>query len=578
MRWQENYEKWKNKTDLGADLKADLATKAINEKLLEDSFYRDMEFGTAGMRGVIGAGTNRMNIYTVRKATSGLAAFIETGGEVAKARGVAIAYDSRHMSREFAFESAAVLGARGIKSYVFESLRPTPELSFAVRYLNCFSGIVITASHNPPEYNGYKIYGEDGGQMPPEAANMVTKYIDEVEDIFTIPVATIADLKAAKLLEIISEKVDTPYLNRVKEVIVDKSLVAEKGHTLKIVFTPLHGTGGILGVPALNSVGFTTIIKVEEQFEPDPDFKTVKSPNPENREAFLEAIAYGEKYDADILVGTDPDADRLGVCVRNKKGHYEVLTGNQIGALILNHLLGQKKAQHSLPTNAAVLKSIVTSDLGKDIADYYDVEMIEVLTGFKFIAEKIKAFEVDHSHQFEFGYEESNGYMVKSFTRDKDAIQAVLAICEVALASKENGHNLAEELEALFEKFGYYREGLISKTMDGKDGSEQIKTIMREFRKELPTEIGGEKLARIDDYLVQTTTLLENGEQKPISLPKADVLKCFFKDGSWIALRPSGTEPKIKFYFSVKAKSELASITRLEKVQVALLEKLGLNN
>lgn len=574
MSWQENYQKWVANKELDPALKKQLETIKEDDKQLEDSFYRDMEFGTAGMRGIIGPGSNRMNIYTIRKATSGLAAFIESNGDAAKARGVAIAYDPRHMSQEFAYESAAVLGECGIQSYVFESLRPTPELSFAVRYLNCFSGIVVTASHNPPEYNGYKIYGEDGGQMPPESADIVTNHIEAIEDIFAIKAAPIHELKEKGLLEVISSKVDEPYLNRVKEVIVDKDLVNTKGKDLKIVFTPLHGTGGILGVPALESVGFTNIIKVEEQFINDPDFKTVKSPNPENKEAFLKAIEYGEKYDADILVGTDPDADRLGVAVRDSSGSFEVLSGNQIGALILNYRLKQMKALGQLPANAAVLKSIVTSDIGKDIASFYGAKMIEVLTGFKFIAEKIKEFEASGSHTFEFGYEESNGYMVKSFTRDKDAIQAVLSICEVALSSKQQNRTLFEELEALFEQFGYYKEALISKTMSGKDGSEKIKAIMHDFRAELPKKIADEPIARIEDYLTQIETNLETGEETAIELPKADVLKCFLEDGSWFALRPSGTEPKIKFYFSVKGESAEASERKLEAVKAGLLAKV----
>ncbi|WP_088825721.1 phospho-sugar mutase [Listeria goaensis] len=572
MNWNTEYEKWLNNAQLDADLRKQLDGLSGDEKTLEDSFYKNMEFGTAGMRGVLGAGTNRMNIYTIRKASYGLAKFVAENGDAAKKRGVVIAYDPRHMSQEFAYESASVLGAHGIKSYVFESLRPTPELSFAVRDLNCFSGIVITASHNPPEYNGYKVYGEDGGQMPPAGADAVTEYIDSVEDIFAVEIRDTSELKASGLLEVISDKVDVPYLEKLKEVTVNKALVKEKGDTLKIVFTPLHGTGGILGVPALESVGFTNIIRVTEQFENDPDFKTVKSPNPENREAFLLAIEYGEKYDGDILVGTDPDADRLGVAVRTKNGEYNVLSGNQIGALILNYLLKQKKNQGELPANAAVLKSIVTSDLGREIAEFYGAEMIEVLTGFKFIAEQIKRFEETGSNTFLFGYEESNGYMVKSFTRDKDAIQAVLAISEVALDAKERGFTLSEELDNIFSQFGFYKEDLVSLTLSGKDGSERIKEIMTSFREKLPTGMGGEKIERVEDYLRSETNFIASGESAPILLPRADVLKFYLTDGSWFCLRPSGTEPKIKFYFSIKGETEAASQKKLEKVRDALLE------
>ncbi|EAH2958074.1 phospho-sugar mutase [Listeria monocytogenes] len=574
MNWQEEYQKWVANDKLDSTLRKQLTNMETNEKELEDSFYRNMEFGTAGMRGVLGAGTNRMNIYTIRKASLGLAQFVAENGEEAKKRGIVIAYDPRHMSREFAFESAAVLGHHGVKNYVFDALRPTPELSFAVRHLNAFGGIVITASHNPPEYNGYKIYGEDGGQMPPTGASAVIEYINAVEDIFSVEVANQELLIENGLLEVISEKVDRPYLEKLKEVIVNKELVQERGEDLKIVFTPLHGTGGILGVPALESVGFTNIVKVDEQFVNDPDFGTVKSPNPENREAFLLAIEYGKKFGGDILVGTDPDADRLGVAVRNADGEYEVLSGNQIGAIILHYLLKQKKAQSELPANAAVLKSIVTSNLGTEIAKHYGAEMIEVLTGFKFIAEQIKHFEETGKHTFEFGYEESNGYMVKPFTRDKDAIQAVLAIAEVALVSKVAGRTLLEDLDQIYDEFGYYNEDLVSLTLSGKDGSERIKEITSSFREQLPTSMGGFVVERAEDYLRSETTWIATGKTEAIHLPTADVIKCYFEDGSWFCLRPSGTEPKIKFYFSIRGESKEESTAKLEKVKADLMQHI----
>ncbi|EKZ0314391.1 phospho-sugar mutase [Listeria monocytogenes] len=574
MNWQEEYQKWVANDKLDSALRKQLTNMEANEKELEDSFYRNMEFGTAGMRGVLGVGTNRMNIYTIRKASLGLAQFVAENGEEAKKRGIVIAYDPRHMSREFAFESAAVLGHQGVKSYVFDALRPTPELSFAVRHLNAFGGIVITASHNPPEYNGYKIYGEDGGQMPPTGASAVIDYINAVEDIFSVEVANQEVLIENGLLEVISEKVDRPYLEKLKEVIVNKELVQERGEDLKIVFTPLHGTGGILGVPALESVGFTNIVKVDEQFVNDPDFGTVKSPNPENREAFLLAIEYGKKFGGDILVGTDPDADRLGVAVRNLDGEYEVLSGNQIGAIILHYLLKQKKAQNELPANAAVLKSIVTSNLGTEIAKHYGAEMIEVLTGFKFIAEQIKHFEETGKHTFEFGYEESNGYMVKPFTRDKDAIQAVLAIAEVALVSKVEGRTLLEDLDQIYDEFGYYNEDLVSLTLSGKDGSRRIKEITSGFREQLPTSMGGFLVERVEDYLRSETTWVATGKTEAIHLPTADVIKCYFEDGSWFCLRPSGTEPKIKFYFSIRGESKEESTAKLEKVKADLMQHI----
>ncbi|EAG9428006.1 phospho-sugar mutase [Listeria monocytogenes] len=574
MNWQEEYQKWVANDKLDSALRKQLTNMEANEKELEDSFYRNMEFGTAGMRGVLGVGTNRMNIYTIRKASLGLAQFVAENGEEAKKRGIVIAYDPRHMSREFAFESAAVLGHHGVKSYVFDALRPTPELSFAVRHLNAFGGIVITASHNPPEYNGYKIYGEDGGQMPPTGASAVIDYINAVEDIFSVEVANQEVLIENGLLEVISEKVDRPYLEKLKEVIVNKALIKERGEDLKIVFTPLHGTGGILGVPALESVGFTNIIKVDEQFVNDPDFGTVKSPNPENREAFLLAIEYGKKFGGDILVGTDPDADRLGVAVRNLDGEYEVLSGNQIGAIILRYLLKQKKTQNELPANAAVLKSIVTSNLGTEIAKHYGAEMIEVLTGFKFIAEQIKHFEETGKHTFEFGYEESNGYMVKPFTRDKDAIQTVLAIAEVALVSKVEGRTLLEDLDQIYDEFGYYNEDLVSLTLSGKDGSRRIKEITSGFREQLPTSMGGFLVERVEDYLRSETTWVATGKTEAIHLPTADVIKCYFEDGSWFCLRPSGTEPKIKFYFSIRGESKEESTAKLEKVKADLMQHI----
>ncbi|TDR52411.1 alpha-phosphoglucomutase [Listeria rocourtiae] len=571
MQWREEYQKWLANEALEAGLKEALHGEK-DEKVLEDSFYRNMEFGTAGMRGVLGAGTNRMNIYTIRKASEGLARYVAENGEEAKKRGVVIAYDCRHMSTEFAYESARVLGYHGIKSYVFETLRPTPELSYAVRFLNTFSGIVITASHNPAEYNGYKVYGEDGGQMPPHGADAVTRYIDEIDDIFAVKVADKEKLIADGMLDVISEKVDTPYLEAVKTVVVNNELVEKHGKDLKIVFTPLHGTGGMLGLKALESVGFTNVIQVAEQFEPDPNFTTVKSPNPENREAFEVAIGYGEKYDADLLIGTDPDADRLGVVVRTKSGKYDVLSGNQIGALILHYLLKQKKAQNELPKNAAVLKSIVTSDLGTVIAKHFDVKMIEVLTGFKFIAEQIHNFETTGSYTYEFGYEESNGFMVKPFTRDKDAIQALLAICEVALDSKQAGKTLAEDLEKIYEQFGYFKEDLVSLTMSGKDGSEQISDIMKSFRASMPEAMGGEKIAKVEDYQLSERHYLDDDKKETIDMSKSNVIKCFLEDGSWFCLRPSGTEPKIKFYFSIKGETEAAATEKLKRVREGLLK------
>lgn len=554
MSWKETYNTWKEYADLDAELKDELANLAGNDAALEDAFYTPMEFGTAGMRGLLGAGINRMNIYTVRQATAGLAAFMLTLDEATRNRGVAISYDSRHHSQDFAFEAARVLGAQGIPTFVFESLRPTPELSFTVRHLHTYAGIMITASHNPKEYNGYKIYGEDGAQMPPKESDLITKYIREVDDLFAIKVASKEELIDAGVLKVIGAEVDQDYLDQVKTVTINKELVAEEGKTMKLIFSPLHGTGAMLGEKALRQAGFENFTMVPEQSKPDPDFTTVKKPNPEDPAAFNLAIELGKKEGADLLVAVDPDADRLGAAVRQPNGDYQLLTGNQIAAVMLNYILTAHKEAGSLPANAAAVKSIVSSEFATKVAASYGVEMINVLTGFKFIAEQIKHFEDTNEHTFMMGFEESYGYLVRPFVRDKDAIQSLVMLAEVAAYYKKQGKNLYDGLQELFEKHGYYAEKTISLTFDGVEGAKEIADLMTKFRNDAPSEFAGYEVAALEDF-AKSEKRLADGTVTKIDLPTSNVLKYILADGTWIAVRPSGTEPKIKFYIGTQADS-----------------------
>ncbi|MGG2024815.1 phospho-sugar mutase [Gottfriedia sp. S16(2024)] len=573
MTYKNSFMRWYNQQTLDPELKTILEQMKSNEKLIEDSFYKNLEFGTGGMRGELGAGTNRLNIYTVRKASEGLARFIESQGEEAKHQGVVIAYDSRHKSPEFAMEAATTLGAHGIKTYVFESLRPTPVLSFAVRYLGAFSGIVLTASHNPPEYNGYKVYGPDGGQLPPAEADALTNFVDQVEDELSVEVASKEDLLANGLLEIIGEKVDSAYLEELKTVVVNAEVVEKHAKDLNIVFSPLHGTSNIPVRNGLSMLGYTNVTVVKEQELPDPNFTTVKSPNPEEHAAFELSIQYGEQVNADVLITTDPDADRLGVAVRNSEGEFTILTGNQTGALMLEYLLSQKKSLGTLPKNGVVLKTIVTSEIGRVIAQNYGIDTIDTLTGFKFIGEKIKEYEQTGEYKFQFGYEESYGYLIRDFVRDKDAVQSVILACEVAAYYKSQGKTLYDGLLEIFEKYGYFKEDLVSMTLKGKDGAEQIKQMMNEFRMNPPKEFASLEVAVIEDYKESTKTNLEDGTTVEINLPKSNVLKYILSDESWCALRPSGTEPKIKFYFGVKGNSLTNSVEKLEEIKKDLLSR-----
>lgn len=545
MNFKAEYEKWINSEVVSEEVKKELLS--IDEKEMEDRFYKELEFGTAGMRGIMGAGTNRMNIYTVRKATQGLCLEILDNGEELKDKGVVIAFDSRNNSSLFAMECAKVLCANGIKTYLFDSLRPTPELSFALRHLKCARGIVITASHNPKEYNGYKVYGEDGSQLPPEVADIITGYINKT-DIFN-------DIKITENPQYISigEDVDRAYIDAVKE----QSLGVSIPDDFKVVYTPLHGSGNKLVRRVLDEIGVKNVFVVPEQEAPDGDFPTVKSPNPENAEAFTIAIEYAKEQNADIVFGTDPDSDRIGVVVRKDDGSYAVLNGNQTGAILCEFILRKRKELGTLPDEGAVIKSIVTTEMIRAVTDFYGVETIDVLTGFKFIGEKIKEFEAEGKFdKYLFGLEESFGYLKGSYARDKDAVVASMLVTELAADLKAQGKTLYDGLEDLYKKYGYFLEKVITKTLTGIEGVEQIKAIMKKFRTEgIPFDV-----KRTLDY-----------SKGVDSLPKSDVLKYFLNDGSWIAVRPSGTEPKIKFYFGVCGKTQGEAEEKIEN----LIEKIS---
>lgn len=569
VSWQDTYNTWKNQATLETSLKQELTAMAGDDSALEDAFYEPMEFGTAGMRGVLGPGINRMNIYTVRQATEGLARFMDTLPADVKERGVAISFDSRHHSEDFAHESARVLGQHGIKSYVFESLRPTPELSFTVRHLHTYAGIMITASHNPKQYNGYKIYGEDGGQMPPKESDLITSYIRKVDDVFAIAVADEQQLLADKTETIIGDDVDQDYLAKVKEVTINQKLVDEVGKDMKLVFTPLHGTGRMLGEKALKNAGFKNFSVVKEQAVADPDFSTVKFPNPEFPEAFKMAIDLGKKEGADVLIAVDPDADRLGTAVRQPDGEYVLLTGNQIAAVLLHYILQANKDAGTLPKNAAAVKSIVSSEFATKVAASYGVTMINVLTGFKYIAEQIEHFEATGEHTYMFGFEESYGYLIKPFVHDKDAIQTTVLLAEVAAYYKQQGKNLYDGLQDLFKEHGYFREQTTSEEFDGVGGSDKIAALMTKFRSEAPTDFAGYAVQGTEDFQSQTESFAD-GHTAPIDLPQANVLKYHLEDGTWIAIRPSGTEPKIKFYIGTLGDTLDEANDKLAKFEAAI--------
>ncbi|GBG97291.1 phospho-sugar mutase [Lactococcus termiticola] len=560
MAYQELYDKW-----LAADILPELHDELVqmDEATKEDAFYTYLEFGTAGQRGLLGAGTNRMNLYTVRLTTEGLARLMDSWGDAEKKRGVAIAYDSRHFSKEFAFETATLLADHGIPSFVYDSLRPTPDLSFTVRELNAKAGVMITASHNPAPYNGYKVYGEDGAQMPPEDAEKLTEYIRQVDDIFSIKLGDTDQYIKDGMIKVIGEDIDVKYLENLKTININHDLIAEYGKDMRIVFTPLHGTGEMLGRRALQQAGFENIAVVEEQAVPDPDFSTIKSPNPESQAAFELSEKLGREVGADVLIATDPDADRLGVEVRLPDGSYQPLTGNQIGAILAKYILEAHKSAGSLPANAAIVKSIVSTELVSKIAESYNVTMFNVLTGFKFIGEKIEQWEHDHAHSYMLGFEESFGYLIKPFVRDKDAIQAMLIVCEVAAYYRSLGKTLYDGIQDIYKEYGYFVEKTVSVTLEGSNGKAQIAEIMGKFRADAPDKFDGLEALLIEDFKELTATS-HTGKVEKLTTPPSDVLKYHLEDGSWIAVRPSGTEPKIKFYLAAAADSEVAANAKID--------------
>lgn len=573
MSWKSIYEKWKNFKEMDAKVKGDL--QAIkSEEELEDSFYKNLEFGTAGMRGLLGAGTNRMNIYTVRKAALGLGRYVVENGEEARLRGVVIAYDSRHMSPEFALETARTIGALGVKVYLFESLRTTPELSFAVRYLHAYAGVVITASHNPSAYNGFKVYGEDGAQIASEAAETIVAHVDAIEDELTIEVADVDYLKEDDMLVYLGEQIDHAYITKLQGLIVNPDVIEVMADELRIVYTPLHGTGNRPVQEALKQAGFFHVKVVKEQEKADGNFPTVEYPNPEEASAFKLAMDYGKAYEADLLMATDPDADRVGIAVPKADG-YTLLTGNQIGALLLHYLITEKEKQGMLKDNAVLLKTIVTSELGRDIAAAHGLQTIDTLTGFKYIAEKIKEFEETGEHSFLFGYEESYGYLVGDFVRDKDAVQTCLLIAEVAAFYKEQDMTLYDGLQAIFKEYGYYTEHLESLTLEGKSGSERIDKIMNDFRENPPASLADLKVTVREDYMTSERIMSEREEKETIALPTSNVLKYTLENGAWVCIRRLETEPKVEFYYGVKEATATKGNALIKKLVKSMDEKLS---
>ncbi len=559
-----NLDQWLGDPSIDEQTKQELQSLDGQVSELEDRFYRDLEFGTGGLRGVIGAGSNRMNSYTVGRATQGLAEYILSVHTGADKPSVVIAHDSRHFSPEFALEAALVLAGNGIVAKLFPSLRSTPELSFAVRHLKATGGIVITASHNPPEYNGYKVYNASGGQLVPHEAEQVIEQIRQVSSFANIKRVEREAAEQQGLLVWLGDDEDQAFLDTVTSISVNRELLAgEAGQNLNIIYTPLHGTGYRPVKEGLKRLGFTNVTIVEQQEEPDGNFSTVKSPNPEEREAFTLAIELGEKIGADILIGTDPDSDRMGAVVKDNNGKYFVLTGNQSGAIMIHYYLGQLQEQGKLPANGAVVKTIVTSEMGAAIAEHYNATVYNTLTGFKYIGEKMNQFQQTGEHTFLFGYEESYGYLAGNYARDKDAVVAALLISEAAAYYKQQGKTLYDVLQELYTQFGYFQEGLESRTLKGKDGVAQIQAIMEDWRSNSPAEIGGVKVTEALDYSKGL-----NG------LPKENVLKFMLEDGSWFCLRPSGTEPKIKVYFAVRGDSLSDSEARMNGLKQAVMSRV----
>lgn len=570
MDYKTIYKQWCEDPYFDDATRNELIALGGNDGEIEERFYQELEFGTGGLRGIIGAGTNRMNVYTVRKATQGLANFIlKEGGQD---KGIAIAYDSRRMSPEFADEAALCMAANGIKAYVFESLRPTPELSFSVRTLGCIAGIVVTASHNPPEYNGYKVYWEDGAQVAYPKDNAIINEVKNVTDYADVKTMDKEEAKKAGLYHTIGKEIDDQYIAELKKQVVNPDIIKQVGKDLKIVYTPLHGTGNIPARRVLKELGFENVFVVPEQELPDGEFPTVGYPNPEDPKAFTLALELAKKVDADVVLATDPDADRLGVYAKDTKtGEYISFTGNMSGMLICEYLLSQKQEKGILPENGAIIKTIVSTNMTDAVAAYYNLKLIEVLTGFKYIGEQIKFFEQNHDYEYLFGFEESYGCLVGTHARDKDAIVAVMCLCEAAAFYKTKNLTLWDQMIRIFEKYGYYREGLETITLKGIAGAKKIKEMLENMRKNPPKQLGDYKVLRVRDYESGEIMYMDTNQKLPTGLPKSNVLYYDLEDAAWCCVRPSGTEPKIKFYIGVKGSSFADADEKIKTIKDAML-------
>ena len=569
MDVMKKYQEWCENPYFDEKTRKELKNIAGDEKEISDRFYKDLAFGTGGLRGIIGAGTNRMNIYTVRKATQGLANFIieENGQE----KGVAIAFDSRNMSPEFAEEAARCLCANGIRTWLFESLRPTPELSFALRELGCIAGIVVTASHNPPEYNGYKVYWEDGAQITYPKDEQIIARVNAITDLTTVKTMSRKEADESGLLQIIGEEIDASYMEALKKLVLNPEVIKEQAKSLKIVYTPLHGTGNLPVRRVLSELGFEQVIVVPEQEKPDGNFPTVSYPNPEDKKAFALALELAKKVDADLVLATDPDADRLGVYAKDSKtGEYMAFTGNMSGMIICEYELSQRKEKGMLPEDGAIVTTIVSGNMSQAVAKEYGVDIIETLTGFKYIGEQIKLFEQNHNHTYLFGYEESYGCLVGTHARDKDAVVAVMALCEAAAYYKSKGLTLWDQMLVLFEKYGYYKEGLYTLTLKGQEGAAKIQEILKSFRSNPPKQIGEYKVLAFRDYEEDIIQNDVTGETTKTGLPKSNVLYFELEDQAWCCVRPSGTEPKVKLYMGVKGIDMQDAQNRLEQLTEAM--------
>ena len=572
MDYKKLYNDWLNDDYFDDETKRELKSIADNEKEIEDRFYKELEFGTGGLRGIIGAGTNRINKYTVSKATQGLADYILSQDNYTKDKGVVIGYDSRFMSREFATITALVLNANGIKTYLFDELRPTPMVSFGIRELGAIAGVMITASHNPPEYNGYKVYGEDGGQLPFPKDKEVIAFVDNVKDFKSIKILDKKDAIEKGLFNIIGKEIDEKYDENVLAQSINTEIIEKVSNSLKIVYTPIHGTGNKPVRRVLEKAGFKNVFVVKEQEEPDSNFSTVEYPNPEDPNAFKLAIELAKEVDADIVVGTDPDADRVGSVVKNNNGEYIVLSGNMMGVLLTDYILSQKAKKGELNEKSTVISTVVSTNMTKKIAKEYNVHYMEVLTGFKFIGEKIKQFEQNGKNEFIFGFEESYGALAGTYARDKDAVVATMLICEMMAYYKEKGITLYEAIENLYKKYGYFEDGIKSLTLKGIDGLNNIKKIMSSLRENPIKEIKNKRVINISDYKESISKNIQTGKTEHITLPKSDVLYFEMEDKSWFCVRPSGTEPKIKVYFGVEDSKRELAIKKLNNLMDSVMQ------